>query len=398
MSDTCGIIAEFNPFHNGHRALIQAARDAGAKTVVCVMSGNFVQRGSVAVTDKRVRAKAALECGADLIFELPLAHSVATAQRFARGAIYLLNAAGCVDMLAFGSECGDVSGLTTLSKVIDEPEVTHVMRAMLKEGLTFARARERAVAKVYGEELASRLSGPNNILGIEYLRESALQGLRAEPFTIKRLGVAHHDQTANNGFASASFLRANADNHEELSANVPPKAAALYVAARERGLFPADPGKLDIAILSYLRRLRTDELSVLPDLSEGLENRLFATVRTATSLEGLCEALKTKRYTMTRVRRLVLCAFLGIAASDCNAAPPYLRVLGFTENGRKLLPSIKKLRRLPLDTSLAVLRARGGLCGRFASLEEISTDLYNLCLPTPLPCGYEYTETGIFPN
>lgn len=132
----CGIIAEFNPFHNGHHALIKAARNAGAEKICCVMSGNLVQRGSFAVTDKRIRAKAALECGVDLIIELPLAHALSTAQRFARGAIFLLNAIGCTDMLAFGSESGNLEDLKKLSKAIDSAEVLSVMRQTLSEGLT----------------------------------------------------------------------------------------------------------------------------------------------------------------------------------------------------------------------------------------------------------------------
>lgn len=396
MPEVCGVIAEFNPFHNGHRELIRSARDAGAKTVVCVMSGNFVQRGSAAVTDKRVRAEAALRNGADLILELPVASCAVTAQRFARGAIHLLNAAGCVDMLAFGSECGEISELAALAKAIDEPAVTRIMRGFLKEGITFAKARELAVAEVYGNELASRLSEPNNVLGVEYLREAGLQGFRAEAFTIRRIGAAHHGQKAENGYASASYLRANAGDPDILAANVPEEANEVYSRAKARGLFPADPNKLETAILSHLRRLGPDELAGLPDLSEGLENRLFAAIRAAISLDGLHAGLKTKRYTMARVRRLVLSAFLGLTAQDCGTLPPYLRVLGFTEKGRELLPLIKKRCRLPMSVSLAELRAKGGACARFASLEEIATDLYGLCLQSPPPCGYEYTEAGIF--
>lgn len=396
MPEVCGIVAEFNPFHNGHRELIKSARAAGAKTICCVMSGNFVQRGSAAVTEKRVRAHAALESGADLIIELPLASAVSTAQRFARGAIHLLNATGCVDMLAFGSECGYINALKTLSKAIDEPEVTAVMRTILKEGLTFAKARELAVAQVYGSELAHLLESPNNILGIEYLRQANLQGMKAGVMTIPRLGASHDDTSASTSFASAGYLRRHAKNFDVIAEYVPEKAAEIYARAMVNGLFPAEPQLLDTAILAHLRRLSPTQLKMLPDVSEGLENRMFAAIREAASLDGLEQKLKTKRYTMARIRRLVLSAFLGITAKDCDTLPPYLRVLGFNQNGRGLLTAMKKQSRLPLDTSLASLRAKGGVFERFAALEEMSTDLYSLALPTVLPCGYEYTEKGIF--
>jgi predicted nucleotidyltransferase len=173
-----GIIAEFNPFHNGHLALIEAARSRGADLIVCAMSGNFVQRGSPAFAEKRVRARAALSCGADLVIELPLPCCVATAQQFARGGVFLLAALGCADTLAFGSECGDAESLNALSLAIDEPRVTRVMRDILAEGHTFAKARQFAVERVCGAELAVLLAKPNNALAVEYLRQIRLQGAK----------------------------------------------------------------------------------------------------------------------------------------------------------------------------------------------------------------------------
>lgn len=391
----CGIIAEFNPFHNGHQALIKAARENGADKIVCVMSGNFVERGSLAVTDKRVRANAALECGADLVIELPLAHAVSTAQRFARGSVFLLNALGCVDMLAFGSESGGLEDLNALSRAIDNPEVTAYMRGLLGEGLTFAKARELAVKNIYGEKLSALLREPNNILGIEYLRQTHLQGLKAEAFTIKRIGAMHHDEAASDGFASASYLRSRTD-FETFSRFVPENAAKIYASAISAGLFPSDWGKLETAVLTHLRRMSLTELASLPDISEGLHNRMYSAIREASTLDGLMRSLKTKRYTMARVRRLILSAFLGLTAADCEIMPPYVRLLGMGGDGRKLLSQIKKSCKLPVSASLAELRARGGACGHFASLEEISTDLYTLSLPKPLSCGYEYTAKAIF--
>ena len=392
----CGIVAEFNPFHNGHKALINAAKNAGADTIVCVMSGNFVQRGSPAVTDKRVRVKAALLNGADVILELPLPASISTAQRFAKGAVHLLKAAGCIDMLAFGSESGEIDGLKTLSKAVDEPEVTAEMRAVMKGGVTFAKARELAVAKIYGDRLASQLSHPNNVLGIEYLRQVELQGLKLKAFTTKRVGAGHDADSPVSGFASASYLRAHAGSVNTLSEYVPASAADVYTDATAKGLFPSDPGKLETAVIAYLRRLSLNELRLLPDLSEGLENRFYTAIRKSAGVRELEAELKTKRYTMARIRRLILAAFLGVTAKDVNTLPPYLRVIGFSEKGRRLLSEVKSKSTLHLDASLASLRAKGGACARFAYLEEFATDIFGLTLPGILPCGYEYTEQGVF--
>jgi len=393
----CGIVAEFNPFHNGHKALIDAAVAAGADTVVCVMSGNFVQRGSPAVTDKRVRAKAALLNGADMILELPLPSSVSTAQRFAKGAIHLLKATGCIEMLAFGSESGETSGLIKLSKAVDDPAVTAEMRAIMKGGATFAKARQLAAAKIYGDELASQLSQPNNVLGIEYLRELRLQGLKLDAFTIKRIGAEHDSDNPSSGFASASYLRANAKDIGALSEYVPVSSAEVYANAAASGLFPSDPGKLETAISAHLRRLSLNDLKLLPDISEGLENRFYMAIRKSASVKELEANLKTKRYTMARIRRLIMAAFLGVTAKDANTLPPYLRVIGFNERGRRLLSVMKSKSTLPLDSSLVSLRLRGGACERFARLEEFATDIFGLTLPSVLPCGYEYTQQGVYP-
>jgi predicted nucleotidyltransferase len=264
------------------------------------------------------------------------------------------------------------------------------MREILAEGATFAKARQMAVERVCGAELASLLAEPNNALAVEYLRQNRLQNARLRPFTIKRVGAAHDGGTAQNGFASASYLRAHP---ETLSENVPAKAAEVYAWAEKNGLMPADAAKLELAILSHLRRLGPEELALLPDISEGLEHRLYAAIRESATLEELEQKLKTKRYTMARVRRLILSAFLGITAQDHETLPPYIRALGFTEKGRALLP---KNSRLPFHTSLAALRRKGGACERFAKLEETATDIYGLILPKPLNCGYEYTASGVY--
>ena len=396
MAGITGIVAEFNPFHSGHAALIRAAVQGGSDGVVAVMSGNYVQRGSPAITDKRVRAKAALLCGVDLVLELPLAYATAPAQRFARGAISLLAATGRVDTLTFGSECGDLSTLQALAAAVEDKAVVAEMKRLLAGGMTFARARELAVAGGTGPVLAAALAAPNNLLGVEYLRAAATIGWQPRVTTLRRQGAAHDSSDPRDGFASGSFLRQHAGDFALLCRYLPEQAALVLADALAAGLYPADPSRLETAILAHLRRLGPDELKRLPDLSEGLENRLLAVIRTAPTLEELESALKTKRYTMARVRRLILSAFLGLTREDSHLPIPYIRVLGFTPRGKEILSEMKGSCKLPVSTSLARLRSLGGGCERFAALEETSTDLYALCLRQPVPCGYEYSASAVY--
>lgn len=394
--EVCGVVAEFNPFHNGHRALLAFAREAGARAVVAVMSGHFVQRGSLAVTTKWVRAAAALRCGADLVIELPLPYAAATARRFAGGAVGLLKAAGVVDTLLFGSECGEAEPLRELAGRIEATEVREAMQPLLGQGMTFARARQQAVEEVCGPRAAHLLSSPNNALAVEYLYEAARQGWRPQVLTMPRRGAAHDAREPGGRYASASFLREHAGDTAVLRRYVPAAALRQYGAARRAGLYPADPRRLEGAVLAQLRRLAPAQLADLPDLSEGLENRLYSAVRKAGSLAELEMLMKTKRYTLARVRRLILGAFLGLTRPDADAPPSYLRVLGFSRRGRELLPLLKGAACLPVDTSLARLERLGESCARAAYLEALSSDLYALALPQPPPCGWEYTTPGVY--
>ena len=383
-----GVIAEFNPFHNGHASLIAAARHAGHSHCVCVMSGNFVQRCEAAITEKRVRTEAALRCGADLIIELPIAHATASAAHFAMGAVNLLEACGCVKSLAFGSECGDTDKLRKLAAALDSHEIDTSLRHYLGEGMTFAKARQLAVTQIFGEDTGSLLSLPNNILAVEYIRAAENILWDTKLLTIKRLGTAHDSNHPGAGYASASYLRGNIS---ELENYVPHPAAETYRKAAEDGLYPLDYNKLEDMMFSYLRRLTPTMLEDLPELSEGIEGRLYRAIRTGTSLSEIHKTLKTKRYTMSRVRRLVLSAFLDITADDIASPPPYLRILGMNARGQEILAEIRKKTRLPMNGSLARLREVSPECARAALIEERATDLYTAALPYPLPCGHEYT-------
>ena len=390
-----GITAEFNPFHNGHEALCLAARAAGMTHLVAVMSGNFVQRGDFAFAEKRVRTACALEAGVDLVLELPVAWACSTAQVFARGAVSLLAACACVDTLCFGSECAEADTLRTLAAAVEDAGVQAGLRAYLSGGMTYAKARELAVRDKFGETLSARLSSPNDLLGVEYLRRANELGWNPGVFVLKRKGVQHDAGLPSGGFASASWLRANAENLSDISAYMPGPCFERLSAACAQGLLPARKDKLEAAVLAKLRMMERSGLASLPDLSEGLENRLYSAIRRSRDAGELEAALKTKRYTLARVRRLILSAFLGIRREDAAGAPPYLRVLGFNRRGRDILRRMDGAAALPADTSLARLSRRGERCAATAGLEQRCTDIYTLALPRALPCGYDFTAGAV---
>ncbi|MDL2234372.1 nucleotidyltransferase family protein [Ruminococcaceae bacterium OttesenSCG-928-L11] len=388
-----GVVAEFNPFHNGHAELCRQAREQGASHLLAAMSGNFVQRGSFAVTDKWVRADAALHGGIDMVIELPLPYALSSARQFARGAVSLLKSTGCVDGLCFGSESGEVGLLREAAQAVDDPRVIALTRDLQSAGITYAKARQAAVEEVCGEETARCLATPNDILAVEYIRQCRLLSWNVEWIPIKRKGVAHDSISTGDRFASASYLR---EHHmDEWRDYVPASAFAIYREASRNGRLPAAPQQMETAILSHLRRLPMEALEQLPDISEGLERRLYKAIRCSGSLAELELQVKSKRYTLARVRRLILCAFLGVRREHVEAAPPYIRIIGCNRKGTELLSEMKGAA-IPVHTSLRQLSRQSAICAALADLEAMSGDQYALSQPDVSRCGSEFSRSAIF--
>jgi len=389
---TAAVIAEFNPFHTGHQLLLEKCRtDVGADCVVVVMSGNFVQRGEPACLDRRIRTRTALLSGADVVLELPLPYAMATAERFAFGGISLLEQLGGIDVLAFGSECGDLSLLQKAAEIAKQAEGSDQLRKLLAGGMTFAQARQAAVEMLMGED-AQLLRSPNNALAVEYLRQITEQCASIKPFTIQREGAGYHDEDALQGYASASMLRKalREGNREILSSFMNAASLQEVLAAVDAGAL-ADPLLGERAVLARLRMMTDEEFLTLPDCSEGIENRLKKAIKDACTVDELCDMMKTKRYSMARVRRLIYSAFLGVDGSLCKEQVPYAHLLGFTPTGAKLLSRWKETSRIPVSQSLRQLENLDGSCRKFAQLEGKADDLFSLFLHTPRPCGYAYT-------
>ena len=382
-----GIITEYDPFHNGHAAQLAAARRAGASCIAVCMSSGAVQRGGVPILPDAVRARAALEAGADLVVALPAPYACATAERFAAAGVSLLAALGC-DTLVFGAETPDEVLLQQAAALLQREELQPLLRQKLSAGMTYAAARAEAAEELV-PGMGALLRTPNNILGIEYCKAILNQKVALQPMPLPRWGAAHggaageHDGTP---MASASYLRQH--TLEEWAPFVPQTAMELYRKAAAEGQL-LDAQKFETAVLALLRAAPPERFARARGVSEGLENRLAAAVREADSLEDLYTRLKTKRYPHARLRRLVLDAALEFPAE--LPEPPYLLVLGAR---KAVLPRLKQAR-LPAGTSLADLMRTGEEARKIGALHSRAVDFSSLCRCKIRPMGLAFTAKPV---
>ena len=377
------VIAEYNPFPRGHARHIARTRDAGATHVVAVMSGDFVQRGDCACVSKWTRAEMALSGGVDLVVELPVAWAVSGAERFALGGVALADALGCVSLLSFGSEGGDADRLLEVAALLESPAFGETLRPWLDAGLTFADARQRACEQLL-PDCGRLLRAPNDALAIEYCRALNRLGSAMEPLCVRREGAMHDDAPAD-GIASASHLRRLLADGGDASPFMPEAAYRFLSEATGRGEAPALLERLDRTVLYALRTADPSALAALPDLSEGLENRIAACAREAVSFAGLCDSVKVKRYTHARIRRVALSAVLGLTADSGSGTPPYIRVLAMNALGRELLSRARPT--LPVVTRRADVERLDERCHAVFALGMRAADIFALCTPEVQPCG-----------
>ena len=389
-TEFAAVICELNPPHFGHRAIFEAAK-AECGGLVCVLSGNFVQRGETAVLDKWTRASLALELGADLVVELPLPWACAGAERFAAGGVALAAALPGVTHLFFGSEVTELPLFEKAARALLSPEFSAALAALPETGEPFARRREQALTALLGEEVRPLLQAPNAILGVEYCKAIFAQGAHLTPRVFPRIGAGHDAPAAPGEFCSASELRERLLRGEDISGLVPEAVARAVALATEDGLAPVKLSKLETAILCKLRTMDIEEFAALPDVSEGLEHRLYSAACKAGSLTEFYELAKSKRTSHARIRRLALSAFLGLT-EDRPALPPYLRVLGIGERGEELLSAGAKL---PILSRPAQVKGFSGEAQRVFSLEVQADDLYALAGVTPQPCGRDFSQPVI---
>ena len=326
-----GIICEYNPLHLGHKKQIDFLKQQGHQ-VVCLMSGNFVQRGHPAIFDKMTRAKAALDCGADLVVELPITSALSSAEGFASGGVEILSK--ICDCICFGAENADCDALMETARTLLSPDFSQKLRLQLHKGVSFPAARAAALAQCGLD--AGILATPNNILAVEYCKAILAQNSDLKPLPITRCG-AYHDEVPDAQNPSATALRKLLENGKDWQNYVPENVIDLYDKAPIHTLLCGEQ-----TILYRLRTMTDGEFEALPYGSEGLWRKLMHASRSCATLEEIIAATKSKRYTRTRIDRMILCAYLGITQQQLHSPAPYARVLAFNDNGRRILNGVKE--------------------------------------------------------
>ena len=359
-----GIVAEYNPFHNGHAYHLEKSKAlSNADAVVCVISGNFVQRGNTSLVDKWTKTEMALLNGADLVIELPTLYSVSSAENFAEGSMKLLDSLGIVDVVSFGSECGDISILNNIATVLHEEPTEYVtmLNRELSLGVSFPKAREKAVLLYLNDirKYANILSSPNNILGIEYLKAMKNYGYGMIPMTIQRAVGSYNSKLFSGNLSNATSIRQSIidGKYEELTKVVPNNIYGILKNKIERGEIVEDLVIFEKEILYTLRKMSVEEIAELPDVTEGLENNIKNAADFCNNIHDLITYIKSKRYTLTRIYRILIYALLNITKVDMENSRrikvPYVRVLGFTNRGEDLLAEIcSRNSKLPVVTSV----------------------------------------------
>ena len=359
--ETAGILCEFNPFHLGHQRLVAYAHSLGA-TVVCLMSGRYVQRGAPALFAPELRAEAAVLGGADLVLELPLTAALSSAEGFAAGGVEIFTALG-LEAMVFGSESGDAGQLLELAALLQSDALSGPLHRYLDQGLSFPAARERAAQELGAD--ASLLRRPNSILAVEYCKAILAQGSHLRPVVLLRPGD-YHSPLPDAANPSATALRQALLTGGPWETMTPPSCHCLY---RTGSKHTWQAGER--AVLARLRAMGQEEFEALPYGGEGLWRKFYHACQRETTLEAILGATKSKRYSHTRLCRMAMCAFLGLTAQDMQKKSPYLRVLAFNDRGRTLLRRLRE-RKIPL------CQAGQTMTGPYAQLEHRARALYGL--------------------
>lgn len=400
-----GIVAEYNPFHNGHLYHLETAKKiANADYTIAIMSGNFTQRGSTSIVNKWTKAQMAIQNGIDLVIELPTIYSVSSAENFAQGAIKILKELNIVNKISFGVETSDTAALNNIAKVLsDEPkEYKNILSQELKKGISFAKARENALIFYLNDDVRYKniLNSPNNILGVEYLKSLKIFKTEIEPIPIKREKVYYNDDKIVDEFASATAIRKFLEIKQfyDISKVVPRVTYDVLRKECELGHTVTDLKQYEREMIYNLRKMTIEQIAELPDVSEGLENSIKYAVNFCNTIEEVINIVKSKRYTQTRIQRILLCSLLGITQKDIffsKKAMPYIRILGFNEKGKELLSEIKKSNsKIPMVTSVKKFEDTNTnkTYKRMMEIDRFATDVYTLAYTEGSLANLDYTK------
>lgn len=405
MSKVLGIVAEYNPFHNGHAYHIkQSIEQTNCDYVVCVVSGNFVQRGNTSIVDKWTKAKMAIANGADLVIELPTIYSTSSAENFAEGAIKILDELKIVDSISFGMETDDLANLNNVANVLyQEPkDYITMLNHELSRGVSYPKARENALMMYLNDikRYANVLSSPNNILGIEYLKAMKKLKSKLNPIGIHRKKVFYNDEFIVDDFASATAIRKMIINRQfdDIMKVMPRSSYVLLAKELQKGHYVLDLSKFQSEILYKLRSMTVEEIRELPDVTEGLENAIKNAANSCNNIIDLVNMIKSKRYTQTRIQRILIYCLLGITKKMMETSKnttPYVRVLGFNNNGKKLISeAMAKNKKLNLVTSVKKYmdESKNKVLKEMLQTDIYATNIYTLGYEKDSWANLDYTN------
>ena len=383
-----GIISEYNPFHLGHEYQVKKIREMlGEDTaVIAVMSGNYTQRGEIAVCDKTIRARAAVECGVNLVLELPFPYSMSSAEFFAKSGIKIFDKIGVVDYLVFGSECGDIGEISDIAAIMSSDEYNLTLDALSSsnefKNAGYPELCQMALSKVYGREVSRDFFTPNNILGIEYIKALGALSSHITPITIMREGAGYLDIiNPMTSFQSASAIREElAENNISALDYIPENARNIFLNAINEGKMPSIASRLDLSVISSLRLNSTVAEADIQDATGGLYNRICDASTEATSISSLMTMTDTKRFTKARIRRAIWNIYFGVTSSDVRMLPSYTQVLAMDNVGRAVLKRIKKMSDFPVITKPSSFREYGDEVIRQKELANRADSIYGLAL------------------
>lgn len=402
MGNVLGIIAEYNPLHNGHVYHIENAKErAKAEYVVAIITGNFTQRGNTSIVDKWEKTRMALKNGIDLVIELPTIYSISSAENFADGAIKILNELRFISHISFGMEEEDITLINNIASVMtNEPkEYKNYLKEALKEGDSYPKAREKALLKYLNDsKYENVLNGSNNILAIEYLKALKRQKSNIIPVGIKREKVFYNSNKIIDEYASSTGIRnlLLSKQIEEVIKVVPSSTFNILYENIKNGTFTFDLKDLSKPIIYKFRNMTKQEIRELPDVSEGLENLIKESVEKTNNLVELINLIKNKRYTQTRIQRILLYGLLGITKKDMEMSKktaPYIRVLGCNRQGKRLLSEIDRDK---LITSVKDYenknKNRSKNLKRMLEIDKNATNMYTIAFKENSKCNLDYTK------
>ena len=400
MGKRIGIIAEYNPFHNGHLYQIQKAKElTGADTVIAVMSGNFTQRGDTSLINKFEKAKIALQNEVDMVIELPTIYSISSAENFALGGVKILNEIGNIDYLVFGIEEENLEKLQAIADVLvnEDDEFKRNIKEELDKGNSYPKAREIALKKVLSSEnVENIMQKPNNILAIEYLKALKTTNSKIKPFAIKRKNTMHNDENINENYASGTYIRKLfiENNFNEIKKVVPKYTYERLLELKNQGTYVSSINDFSDIVIYKIRTMTKEEISQIADVNEGLENSIKLASTTCKTIDEIIDKVSTKRYTKTRISRILTYILLDITKSEMEQsknANQYIRVLGInkkcegilkTINNNKLITSLKKFEENNRENQLL-------------NIDKKATEIYTIKYPKSVQANLDYTSKFI---